>query len=154
MAPKALVAYYSRSGGTQLMAEEIAEGLRSRGIDVDVRRIEDCRVRDLRAADVLVLGSPTYFSNMSWQVKRLVDESIELYTSGDLSGKVFGCFTSAGTRRDAEECIKMLELAFGFHHRMRSVPGIYATSGESREQIRERCREYAGLIAKALLEGG
>ena len=96
-----------------------------------------------------MVGSPTYFSNVAWQVKKLIDESIALYRRDrKLRDKVGGCFTSSGTRRDGEDCLRMLELAFGLHHKLKMVPGIIRTSDDSMEDVSKMCREYGMKIAK------
>lgn len=133
------------------MAEEIGKGAERLGINVEVMRIEDCSLKDLVKADGIVIGSPTYFSNVAWQVKKLIDESITLYRRRQLRGKVGGCFTSSGTRRDGEDCIRMLELAFGFHHKLRMLPGIIRASGDSDEEVSKMCQEYGKEIAKRIL---
>lgn len=147
-----LIVFYSGGGGTQRMAELIGDGADGSGVSVDVRSVEDCRPEDLVGYDGIVVGSPTYFSNVAWQVKRLIDESIALYRKGhQLEGKVGGCFTSSGTRGDAEDCIKMLELAFGRHHGMRMVPGIVRASWDKDEQVAKMCREYGEKIAEQIV---
>jgi NAD(P)H dehydrogenase (quinone) len=153
MTPKQLlITYYSETGNTIKMAEEIAHGAEGFGITVKAKRIEDCELKDLVEADGIIVGSPTYFSNVAWQVKKLIDESIVLYRrSYQLSEKVGGCFTSAGTRRDGETCIKMLELALGTHHKMRMTSGIIKASGDTDEKVFKMCREYGTKIAKQIL---
>ena len=49
---------------------------------------------DLLAADGIILGSPTYFGQMSTKLKALIDESVKVYEQ--LTGKVGGAFTSSG----------------------------------------------------------
>ena len=96
--------------------------------------------------------APTYFGNVAWQVKKLIDESIELYRKGHaLRDKVGGCFTSAGTHRDGKSCIRLLEVTFGFHHRMKIVPGIISTSGDEETQVSKMCQQYGEEIAKQIL---
>lgn len=134
------------------MAEEIGKGAEGQGVKVELRRVEDCSLSDLAEADGIVIGSPTYFSNVAWQVKKLVDESIALYRKGhQLGGKVGGCFTSSGTRRDGKDCVRMLELALGFHHRMKMVSGITRASGDSEIEVSEMCRQYGKEIARQIL---
>jgi len=85
-------------------------------------------------------------------VKKLIDESITLYRKDhELEDKVGGCFTSSGTRRDGKDCIKMLELAFGFHHRMKVVPGIIRVSGDGEAEVSEMCQKYGAKIARKIL---
>ena len=92
----------AKEGSTKRMAEEIGKGAERTGVNVELKRVEECRLNDLVEADGIVIGSPTYFSNVAWQVKKLIDESITLYRRGQLRDKVGGCFTSAGTRRDGK----------------------------------------------------
>ena len=147
-----LIAYYTGGGKTERMAEEIGKGAKSEGVDVEIKRIESCSLEDLANADGIVVGSPTYFSNVAWQVKKLIDESIALYRKDhQLEGRVGGCFTSSGTRRDGKDCIKMLELAFGFHHRMKMLPGIIRASGDSEAEVSDMCQKYGAKIARKIL---
>jgi multimeric flavodoxin WrbA len=147
-----LVAYYSATGHTEGMAQAIGRGARKIGVLVDVKRVEECTLDDLAGADGIAIGSPTYFSNMAWQVKKLIDESIALYRKGRaLSGKVGGCFTSSGTRRDGEECIRMLELALAFHHKMKVLPGIVRASEDQEDEALRRCEDYGAEMARKIL---
>jgi NAD(P)H dehydrogenase (quinone) len=147
-----LVTYYTGTGSTKRMAEEIGKGAERLGVKVEVKRVEDCGLNDLAEADGIVIVSPTYFSNVAWQVKKLIDESITLYRKNrQLRDKVSGCFTSSGTRRDGKDCIRMLGLAFGFHHRMKMIPGIIRASGDREEEVSEMCRQYGMEIARQIL---
>jgi NAD(P)H dehydrogenase (quinone) len=99
-----LVVYYTGKGSTKRMAEEIGKGAERLGVVVEVKSVGKCGLSDLAEADGIVIDSPTYFSNVSWQVKKLIDESITLYRKGhQLRDKVGGCFTSSGTRRDGKD---------------------------------------------------
>jgi len=147
-----LVVYYTGTGNTKRMAEEIGKGAERLGVNVEVKSVEECGLSDLAEADGIVIGSPTYFSNVSWQVKKLIDESITLYRrEHQLRDKVGGCFTSSGTRRDGKDCIRMLELALGFHHKLRIVPGIIRASGDKDEKTNKMCQQYGIRIAKQIL---
>jgi len=151
-AKRLLIAYYTGTGNTKRMADAISRGAKLLGVEVEVKRVDRCRLKDLAEADGIVIGSPTYFSNVAWQVKRLIDESIALYNRGrQLRDKAGGCFTSSGTRRDGEDCIKMLELAFGLHHRLRMVPGIIRVSGDREEEVSKMCQRYGMEIARQIL---
>ena len=147
-----LVVYYTGTGNTKKMAEKIGKGAEQLGVNVQVKSVEECELSDLAEADGIVMGSPTYFSNVAWQVKKLIDESITLYRKGhELRGKVGGCFTSAGTRRDGKDCIRMLELTLGFHHKLRMVGGIIRASGDGEEEVNKMCQQYGREIAGRIL---
>ena len=147
-----LILYYTETDNTKRMAEAIAKGAKQLGVNVDVKRVENCELDDLEKADGITIGSPTYFSNVAWQVKKLIDESITLYRKGHkLRDKVGGCFTSSGTRRDGEDCIRMLKLAFGLHHKLRILPGIIRVSGDSDEKVSKMCQQYGEELARRIL---
>ena len=90
---KALVCYYSRTGNTKKMAARMAEVLAAEGLEVDLRKVEETAAADLPGYDCIVLGSPTYYGTMAWELKKLLDESVKFH--GKLRGKVGGAFTSS-----------------------------------------------------------
>jgi NAD(P)H dehydrogenase (quinone) len=91
--PRALVCYYSRTGNTRKMAERVAEVLRAEGLDVDLKKVQETAAADLLGYDGIILGSPTYYGTMAWEMKKLLDESVKFH--GKLRGKVGGAFTSS-----------------------------------------------------------
>jgi len=147
---KVLVLYYSRSGNTQRMAKAIAEAMKAGALNVTIEDVGKFDVSLLPNYDGIVIGSPTYFSNVAWQVKKVIDESIVHYSGGKLKGKVAGLFTSAGTSRDGKDCLKMLEVAFGFHHGMKVVEGILRVDGEGNKEAEKRCEEYGKKLLKEI----
>ena len=93
--PKILVVYDSKTGNTETMALAVAKGAEKAGdIEVTVKKAEETKNSDLLAADGIIMGSPTYFGQMSAKLKALIDQSIEVHK--DLTGKVGGAFTSSG----------------------------------------------------------
>jgi NAD(P)H dehydrogenase (quinone) len=147
---KVLILYYSGSGNTQRMARAIGEAMKTSTMSVTVEEVEKFDISLLPKYDGIVLGSPTYFSNVAWQVKKVIDESIVHYSGGRLKGKVAGIFTSAGTRRDGKDCLKMLEIALGLHHGMKVVEGILRMDGESEKEVEKRCEEYGRKLVKEI----
>ncbi len=147
---KVLILYYSGSGNTRKMAKAIAEGMKSSGVEITLSEAGEFDVSSLPNYDGIVLGSPTYFSNVSWQVKKVIDESIVHYGGGKLKGKVAGIFTSAGTSRDGKDCLKMLELALGLHHKMKVIEGVLRVDGESDQEVKKRCLEYGKRLLREI----
>ena len=147
---KVLILYYSGSGNTQRMAKAIAEAMKPYAINVTVEDAGNFDISLLPNYDSVVLGSPTYFSNVAWQVKKVIDESIVHYGESKMKGKVAGIFTSAGTSRDGKDCLKMLEVALGFHHGMKVVEGVLRVDGESDKEVEKRCHEYGKKLAKEI----
>jgi NAD(P)H dehydrogenase (quinone) len=90
---KALVCYYSKTGNTRKMAVRIAEVLKAEGLMVDLKKVDETAPAELLGYDCIVLGSPTYYGTMAWEMKKLLDESVKFH--GKLRGKVGGAFTSS-----------------------------------------------------------
>ena len=90
---KVLVTYYSQSGNTEKMAKKIEETIRKEGIETDLKKVTDVKAQDLLKYEGIVIGSPTYYGSMAWQVKKLFDESVVFHSK--LKGKVGGAFSSA-----------------------------------------------------------
>lgn len=92
---KVLVVYDSATGNTEKMAFAIADAMKAvKGTKVTVRRASGTNAADLVEADCIVIGSPTYYGQMSAAVKSLLDKSVKVH--GKLEGKVGAAFTSAG----------------------------------------------------------
>lgn len=135
------------------MAYSIGREAEKLGISVDIKEVKKCRPESMVEYDGIVLGSPTFFSNMSWKVKKFIDESASLRSSGYLlDGKVGGAFTSSATIVDGKECLRMIEVALGLHHKMKLIPGLVVTSKETENNIADKCQEYGEKIAGKILE--
>jgi len=89
---KILIVYDSRSGNTAKMAEEIAEGVKQSGAEVEIKRADEAKPNDLVTADGIILGSPNHFGTMSEKMKAFINESVEVRKK--LENKVGAAFTS------------------------------------------------------------
>jgi len=86
---KILVVYDSKTGNTEKMAFAVAEGAKQvKGVKAKTN------LKDLLDADGIIMGSPTYYGQMSAKLKALIDESVEIH--GKLEGKIGAAFTSSG----------------------------------------------------------
>jgi NAD(P)H dehydrogenase (quinone) len=91
---KMAVIYFSKTGNTEKMAHLIAEGAEENDeVEVQIIKVEDVSVENIGDFDALIIGSPTYYGTMAFQVKKFLDETVKLH--GSLAGKVGGAFTSA-----------------------------------------------------------
>jgi NAD(P)H dehydrogenase (quinone) len=91
---KMLVCYYTRTGNTKQMAIRVADGIRSTGVDVDLKKVSDVKPVDLLKYDGIILGSPTYYGTCAAEMKSLIDKSVKYH--GELAGKVGGAFATSG----------------------------------------------------------
>jgi NAD(P)H dehydrogenase (quinone) len=149
---KILVVYDSKTGNTEKMAFAVAEGAKQiKGVKVTVKRIEQTRVKDLLNADGIIMGSPTYYGQMSAKLKVLIDESVKIH--GKLEGKVGAAFTSSGgTATGAETTLlSILEamLVHGMIVQGRADNKHYgaAAVGSPRKKELEYCRALGKRVA-------
>ncbi len=95
---KVLIAYDSRTGHTEKMAEYIAEGIRMGGNEVELKKIQSIKKEaDLQGYDAYVLGCPTYHRDMTGGMKTF----LFLMEKAGLEGKVGGAFGSYTHSGDA-----------------------------------------------------
>ena len=146
--------YYSKTGKTEKMAIQIAKGAESAGVKAILKKVEECTLDDLVKADGLIVGSPTYYSNIAWPFKKFLDETVlTFYSEGhSLKDKVCGCFTSTGGYDDGKECLRMLELAFGNALKMKIVPGVILESKEVDDGNLSACFEHGQKTARELTQ--
>ena len=121
---KVLVLYYSSYGHIEQMADAIADGARSAGATVDIRRVPETAPQavidaahfktdtahalidgpqSLAEYDAIIVGSPTRFGRISSQMAAFWDTAGGLWASGALHGKVGGAFTSSATQHGGNE---------------------------------------------------
>ena len=121
---KVLVLYYSSYGHIEQMADAVAEGARSAGAEVDIRRVPETAPQAvveaahfktdtahpliegldaLKNYDAIIVGTPTRFGRMSSQMASFWDTAGGLWMSGALHGKVGGAFTSTATQHGGQE---------------------------------------------------
>ena len=88
---KVLVAYISRTGMTEKMANFIAEGLRMTGQEVVVKKTTEIKKEtDMQGFDGYILGCPTYHRDMTAGMKNF----LFMAQKANLVGKMGGAFCS------------------------------------------------------------
>ena len=76
IAMKVLVAYASKYGATEGIAQRIGETLTARGLDVDVRKCKD--LDEASGYDAYVVGSATYEFNWRKPARKFVERNAEV----------------------------------------------------------------------------
>jgi flavodoxin len=93
---KVLVAYFSLTGKTEMMAQYVAEGVRFSGNEVVVRKTSDIKgADDLVGYDGYIIGSPTYYLDAPEPVKTFLFLGRKAALEGKLGG-AFGSYTHDG----------------------------------------------------------
>jgi NAD(P)H dehydrogenase (quinone) len=152
MPAKVLVLYYSSYGHIETLAQAVAEGARSGGASVDIKRVPEmvpeavarashfkldqpapvATVEELPNYDAIVFGVPTRFGNMAAQMKNFLDQTGGLWAQGQLVGKVGSVFTSTATQHGGQESTILSTHAVLLHHGMVIVGLPYAWQGQTR----------------------
>lgn len=147
---KVLVLYYSSYGHIETMASAIAEGARSAGADVSVKRVSElvprevaeqshfkldqaapvATVDELPSYDAIIVGTPTRFGNMTAQMKTFLDQTGPLWAAGKLVGKVGSVFTSSNTQHGGQESTILSTHIVLLHQGMVIVGLPYAFQGQ------------------------
>ena len=132
---KVLVLFYSSWGHIETMANAVAEGARSAGASVTVKRVPElvpaevakqfhfkeqtapvADPNELADYDAIIIGTPTRFGNMAAQMKNFLDQTGGLWAQGKLVGKVGGVFTSTATQHGGQESTLLTMLVPLLHH--------------------------------------
>lgn len=151
-----LIIYDSKTGNTEKMAFAVAEGVKAvGGINVVVKKTNETTNENLLKADGIVVGSPTYYGQMSSKVKALFDKSVKIH--GKLEGKVGAAFASSGGVASGAETtiISILEamLIHGMIIQGRPQSAHYgaAAVGAPKGREEQRCRELGKAVARLTL---
>lgn len=120
-APKILIPFYSRSGTVERLAQAVAEGARTEGAEVRLRRARELvgpevvatvpgwkesaeamnakyeapTAEDAVWADGVILGTPTRFGSVSSELKAYIDSLGGLWAQGKLVGKAGSAFAGS-----------------------------------------------------------
>ncbi|MGH8556905.1 MAG: NAD(P)H:quinone oxidoreductase [Methylococcales bacterium] len=141
-----LVLYYSQFGSTAEMANQIARGVDEVAnatskirtvprVSTVCEATEDtipdsghpyATLEDLKACDGLALGSPTHYGNMAAPLKYFLDNTTELWFSGDMAGKPAGVFTAVSSMHGGHEST-LISMMFPLLHHGMLVLGIPST---------------------------
>ncbi len=93
---KIMIAYDSRTGKTEKMAESIAEGIRMAGHEAEIKKITQIKSEaELQGYDAYVFGSPTYHRDMIGTMKTFLFLAQKANLEGKLGG-AFGSYTHSG----------------------------------------------------------
>ena len=93
---RVLVAYVSRTGNTEQMAEFIAEGIRMTGQTVEMKKISQIKTeKELEGFDGYVFGCPTYHRDLTAGMKTFLFLAQKANMTGKIGG-AFGSYTHSG----------------------------------------------------------
>jgi NAD(P)H dehydrogenase (quinone) len=147
---KVLVLYYSSYGHVETMANAVAEGARSAGAHVDIKRVPEtvpaeaakaahfkldqkapvANIEELANYDAIVVGTPTRFGRIPSQMASFLDQAGGLWMRGALHGKVGGAFASTATQHGGQE-VTLFSVITNLLHLGMTIVGLpYSYQGQ------------------------
>ena len=167
---KVLVLYYSSYGHIETMAMAAAEGARSAGATVDVKRVPEmtpaevakashfkldqaapiATIDELANYDAIIFGTPTRFGNMAGSMRNFLDQAGGLWLKGATVGKVASVFCSSATQHGGQESTILTFIPTLLHLGMIVVGLPYAFAGQMGvEEVKGSSPYGASTIAGA-----
>ena len=149
---RVLILYYSSYGHVEQLAYAEAEGARSAGAEVVVKRVPElvpeeaarrhhfkldqeapvATVEELPDYDAIIIGVPTRYGRMGSQMANFLDQTGGLWARGALNGKVGSAFTSTGTQHGGQETTLFAAITNMLHLGMVIVGLPYSFQGQMR----------------------
>jgi NAD(P)H dehydrogenase (quinone) len=152
-----VVVYHSSYGHTQRMAQAVAEGANAELIAIDAQgNLPAGGWEQLKAADAIIFGTPTYMGSVSWQFKKFADASSKPWYAQEWKDKVAAGFTnSAGMSGDKQGTLTTLFTLAMQHGMIWVSQGLMPANTKSakRDDINYLV-SYSGAIAQSPSDGG
>lgn len=96
-----VVLYYSKGGNTKKLAEEIAKGVESSGVEAVLKSTSAVSKDDFANAAGVIAGSPVYFGVMAAEVKKIFDDFVGLRRQ--MENKVGAAFATGNHHSGGKE---------------------------------------------------
>lgn len=97
-----LILYYSRSGNTKKLAEEIARGVEETGeVKALLKSAADVTKEDFLACEGIIAGSPVYFGTMAAELKAVFDKFVSVRKK--MENKVGAAFATSADASGGKE---------------------------------------------------
>jgi multimeric flavodoxin WrbA len=150
------IVYHSGYGHTAFAAQRVLEGAATvDGIQATLVAVGGENVtpwEELKNADAIIFGTPTYMGSVSGQFKTFMDESSKVWMGREWKDKVAAGFTVSGSPSGDKQSTLQALTTFALQHGMVWVgydrmPEVY--SGVAPEQARNRLGSFSGLMLQA-----
>ena len=150
------VVYHSGYGHTQRMAQAVAEGANAELIAIDAEgNLPAGGWEQLKAADAIIFGTPTYMGSVSWQFKKFADASSKPWYAQEWKDKVAAGFTnSAGMNGDKQGTLTTLFTLAMQHGMIWVSQGLMPSNSKAakRDDVNYLV-SYSGAIAQSPSDG-
>lgn len=151
------IIFHSSCGNTYLVAREYKKALEEMNLDADIFKVDDninsslsnylINAREYKEHfesikivksgeelldyDVIFMGSPTYYGNVSGQMKMFIDTFSNIWVKAPFKGKLFGSFATAGSNHGGGELALQAMNIFAQHMGMSVLSVACTVSGNN-----------------------
>lgn len=191
------IVIHSENGNCLIMAKCLQEALSERSVDARLYRVDDndlhiranksetvnesyedivslspATIEHLEKADMIILGCPTRFGNVTAEMKTFLDTTADLTETRALEDKFFACFTSCShSTCEGSHALDsmvywaqshgMLHIPYGYHKELASadqpVAGIVHLAGPNcsirpNDRLEKALISYADTLASFIQE--
>jgi len=154
MTGKTLVAYHSKSGASATYAKEIAEALKSKGLQVDLVDLRECKP-DVSIYDNIVVGTGVRMSIVYWKWRKVLRQK-------SLRDKRLFLFLSSGTAiKEPEKAVEKFLKPLAEKYKLKSlalasfpgfIPEKWAEPGAEKETVKPGlAKEWALAISEKMV---
>jgi NAD(P)H dehydrogenase (quinone) len=160
--PKVVVAYHSGYGHTKLIAEHVAKGAASvAGVTASAINVADlpgpnpdrsypAQWNELNSADAIIFGCPTYMGDVSWQMKKFMEDASGIwFTQGWKDKLAAGFSNSGGLSGDKLQTVHTLSVFAGQHSMIWVSTGVMPSAYTGDGKNLNRLSSFSGLMTQS-----
>ncbi|MGA1789965.1 MAG: flavodoxin family protein [bacterium] len=97
-----LVMYYSKTGNTKKLAEEVANGVQDvKDVMCVLKDVSEVKKEDFLSSDAIIAGSPVYFGTMASDIKEVFDKFVGIRKQ--MGDKIGAAFATSGDQSGGKE---------------------------------------------------
>lgn len=158
------IVYHSGFGHTAVVAEHVANGIRSvAGVSVTLVKADDLAKPDagpwdeLAKADGIIFGTPTYMGSASAPFKQFMDASSKVWGEQGWKNKVAAGFTVSGSQSgDKLSTLQQLAVLAAQHSMIWVSTGLMPGNNSSNGSVEDvnRLGSFLGMMAQANSDEG
>lgn len=158
---KLSIVYHSGYGHTKKQAEAVSAGAQKEDPQIDVKLIPTTEIEnhwdDLKDADGIIFGAPTYMGSLSAPFKAFMDASSRVWGKQEWKNKIAAGFTNSGSQ-NGDKLNSLIQLAiFAAQHGMIWVgldlmPGNCTSKGSINDL--NRLGGWLGAMAQSNMDEG
>jgi flavodoxin len=154
---RALIIYHSKTGHTRAAADDIARGLKEKGVEVTIEEAAKADPASASEYDILLVGSPTYATTRYKAAAKPVERFMDAIKPGGLSGHLAGGF-SVCAASGAEKIVAAIEKKLASFGAKVISPGPAVRAGavlslyqgpDAGDADVEKCVEFGRRVAGA-----